>query len=281
MGSLGVFTALLGLWTVTAHAITLHVTDDTFIQKEAPTASSGAAGSLSINNKNLTKEHITYALFDLALLPLHVTLDKAVLRFFVNQVGQPGTIKIYVVTGGAWAEQTLTWNNAPASVAAVPTIITSIFAADAGSYVTVDITQIVQDWVNGLRPNLGLAIRGDSPALNIALDSKENASTSHPMEREVAFAGGVAGPAGAARHTGASRTSGTARGDGRPGAPGGARAAGTTGPAGAPGRTRDAGTAGPVVAGGFSEHSHLPGARGHTVWRWGELYLRPGDMQCA
>jgi hypothetical protein len=37
---------------------------------------------------------------------------------------------------------------------------------------------------------------GDSPAPNIALDSKENTSTSHPMELEVVLEGGPAGPPG-------------------------------------------------------------------------------------
>jgi hypothetical protein len=52
-----------------AHAITLQVTDDAFAQKESPNAQSGASAALSIDNRNLNKEHIAYALFDLALLP--------------------------------------------------------------------------------------------------------------------------------------------------------------------------------------------------------------------
>src|SRR5438093_10617041 len=81
---IGMLAAMLCLWTVTAHAITLHVTDDTFTQKESPNVPSGSVASLSINNRNLTREHITYALFDLSLLPPNAALDKAVLRFFVN-----------------------------------------------------------------------------------------------------------------------------------------------------------------------------------------------------
>ena len=215
MACMGVLAAMLCLWTVVAHAITLHVTDDTYTQQESPNAHPGSAASLSINNRNLTKEHITYALFDLSLLPPNAAIDKAVLRFFVNQVAQPGKIKLSVVTGGAWAEQTLTWNNTPASIAAVPAVTATIFAADEGSYITVDLTQVVQDWMNGIPANLGLALRGDSPALNIALDSKENTSTSHPMELEVVLAGGPGGT---------------------PGPPGPAGPQGPTGPQGPPGR---------------------------------------------
>ena len=82
MACMGVLAAMLCRWTGVVHAITLHVTDDTFTQKESPNVQSGSVASLSINNRNLTKEHITYALFDLALLPPTAAIDKAVLRFF-------------------------------------------------------------------------------------------------------------------------------------------------------------------------------------------------------
>ena len=51
--SLVVLATMLCLWTVVAYAITLHVTDDVFAQKEAPNALSGAAVALSIDNRNL------------------------------------------------------------------------------------------------------------------------------------------------------------------------------------------------------------------------------------
>ena len=193
---IGVLTTLLCLGTGVAHAITLHVTDDTFIQKESPNVQSGSVASLQVDNRNLTKEHITYALFDLSLVPFDAVLDKTVLRFFVNKVAQAGTLQILVVTQ-QWAEKTLTWNTAivPAS-AAVPAGETNIVQADADSYITIDITHVVQQWVNDPSTNLGLALRGESPALNIALDSKESTSTSHPMELEVVLAGGLAGTPG-------------------------------------------------------------------------------------
>ena len=192
---IGVLTTLLCLGTGVAHAITLHVTDDTFIQKESPNVQSGSVASLQVDNRNLNKEHITYALFDLSLVPSDAVLDKAVLRFFVNKVTQAGTMQILVVTR-PWAEKTLTWNTASPASAADPAVKTSIVQADADSYITIDITHVVQQWVNDPQTNLGLALRGESPALNIALDSKESTSTSHPMELEVVLEGGLAGTPG-------------------------------------------------------------------------------------
>jgi hypothetical protein len=193
---LGVLAALLGLWPVVSHAITLPVTDDSYAQRDAPNVTSTAVATLFVDNRNPNKEHITYALFDLSLLPPNAPVHQAVLRVFVDKVFNPGTLQVQVVTGGAWTEQTLTWNTAPASVAAVPAVMASIFAADHKAYVTLDVTEIVQAWVNGTQTNLGLALRGASPALKMSLDSKENTGTSHPMELEVVLEGGAGGTPG-------------------------------------------------------------------------------------
>jgi hypothetical protein len=212
----------------------LNVTDDAFTQKDKPTTTSGTATSLAVKNSQGTaKEHITYALFDLDLLPDSTNIDRAVLRFFVKNVSQAGKLQIYEVTG-AWTEQTLTANNAPASVAATPAV--SIGTADKGSYVMVDITQMVRNWVADPvnHPNFGLAIRGDSPALSIHLDSKETTSTSHPMELEIVLVTGPAGPPDPTGPTGPS------------GAMGPQGPIGPQGPQGPQGEPGPQGTQGPV-----------------------------------
>jgi hypothetical protein len=98
-------------------------------------------------------------------------------------VAQAGTRTIAVGTGGPWAEQTLTWNTAPVSGAAAPAVTAPIFASDQGSSVTVDITSLVQAWVNDSQTTLGLTLRG-----------QENPLTSPPMELEVVLVGGPQAP---------------------------------------------------------------------------------------
>jgi hypothetical protein len=253
------------------HAITLHVTDDAFIQREAPNAKSTAATALSVDNRNLNQEHITYALFDLSLLPLNAAVNQAVLRFFVNKVPRPGTLQIQVVTG-AWSEQTLTWNTAPASNA-VPAVTASIFATDQDSYVSVDITPVVQAWINGTQANLGLAIRGASPVLNMALDSKENSGTSHPMELEVVLEGGPAGPQGPPGPTGPQGPVGPQGATGPQGLQGLQGVAGPPGPQGDPGATGATGPQGPQ---GPQGDAGPPGPVGMTflgAWQSSTAYV--------
>jgi hypothetical protein len=49
-----------------------------------------------VDNLSLNKEHITYGLFDLALLPPNAAIHKAMLRFFVQSVVQAGKLKIFI-----------------------------------------------------------------------------------------------------------------------------------------------------------------------------------------
>jgi hypothetical protein len=219
-----------------ARAITLTVTDDSFIQKDAPDAIPASASSLFVNNRFPNSERITYALFDLSLLPPNAAVHQAVLRFFVNKVSQAGTLRVQVVTGGAWTEQALTWNTAPATDAVSP-ITASIFATDEGSYVAVDVTPVVQAWVNGTQANLGLALQGASPRPSIGLDSKENTATGHPMELEVVLEGGPPGPAGPRGPRGLQGLQGATGPQGPPGPQGATGPQGPQGPQGEPGAT--------------------------------------------
>lgn len=103
----------------------------------------------------------------------------------------------------------------------------------------------MQAWVNGTQANLGLAIRGASPTLNIAVDSKENADTGHPMELEVVLEGGPAGPPGSVGATGPQGPVGPPGPEGPPGPQGLAGLPGPEGPQGLQGLQGEPGPPGP------------------------------------
>ena len=88
---IGLLAVLLCLWTISAHAITLKVTDDTYTQQDKQTLASGVATSLSVDSSAANQEHITYVVFDPQPLPQNLTTnDHVVLRFFVNKVTKAG-----------------------------------------------------------------------------------------------------------------------------------------------------------------------------------------------
>ena len=118
------------------------------------------------------------------------------------------------------------------AIAAAPFATLPLTSSDNDHFVSVDITDQVNDWLLGTTPNNGIALL-PSAAANISaeLDSKENTGTSHPPELEIAFFGpqGPIGPDGPQGPIGLTGPAGAT------GAIGPAGATGAIGPAGPPG----------------------------------------------
>ncbi len=133
--------------------------------------------------------------FDLSHLPAGVTpnqVSQALLTLFVDHVGVPGTVTIYAANGN-WTETAVNGVNAPVPGAVVAT---NVGVAATDSYVTVDATAAVQNWISGA-PNNGFIILAAATGTSVQFDSKENTSTSHAATLSLSLASvGPAGPAG-------------------------------------------------------------------------------------
>ena len=124
-----------------------------------------------------------FARFDLTALPSGLPVMKATLRLWPNLVTTQGNIDVSAVLG-AWDEPTLAAIVAPAL--SDPVVDFTVLKSDVKSYVHVDITELVKDWVDGDLVNHGLALVGQAALpVNARFDTKENTTTSHPMELEV------------------------------------------------------------------------------------------------
>jgi len=171
-------------------ALTLHLTDDTDLDRANPAAINGANTTVVIRSPN-AGERQGFARFDLSALPASVPVVKATLRMFVRSVTTAGTLEIAAPLV-PWREGTLNAGNVPAM--GVTQASVAIPASARNTYVNVDVTSMVQQWQ--FEGNFGLALLPKPGlSLNVALDSKENTATSHPMELEIALEGTV-GPRG-------------------------------------------------------------------------------------
>jgi len=230
----------LFLWGAPGYALTLHVTDDTNINLNNPGQNNGGAQDVLVRNVGAGGVRHAFARFDLTPLPPGAVISKATLRLWVSNFQNPGSIDLHLVTG-AWDEASLTAATVPSfdpSFATVP-----ISGGDEGSYVTVDVTGIVQGWAAAPATNFGLAILPNAlDNIRLELDSKENTGTGHPLEIEVAFEG----PAGATGATGAQGPHGDAGPAGPIGPTGAMGPVGPTGPAGATGAQGPQGNVGPT-----------------------------------
>jgi len=174
-------------------ADTLPAVADTQINLTAVGAKGGALPTLAVKNAGAGADYRTFVRFDLSALPLGLPVQKATLRLWPNLVTTEGNVEIAAVLG-PWDESSLAAVTAPdisATIRSFPVRKTML-----KTWIHVDVTVLVQDWLLGVLPNYsaeaaglannGLALVGGvSDDVNVRFDSKESLQTSHPMELEV------------------------------------------------------------------------------------------------
>jgi len=231
----------MGSWAAGANSIA-----DASVNSGLPLANFGATAAIKIGAGNTGLIQ-----FDLSSLPTLTAsqINKATMSFYVNTVSVSGSVDVSQVTS-AWTETGVTYNTRPTFLAA---FATGVPIATAKQWVTVDVTQLVQNWVTGVSSNFGIQISAaaGAPSTSLALDSKENVNTSHLAFLDVVVQSvGATGPTGAAGATGTNGAAGATGPTGPTGLAGSNGAAGATGPTGATGATGATGTAGTNGAAG-------------------------------
>jgi hypothetical protein len=177
--------------------------------------------------------------FDLSSLPTGTTasqIGSATLKLYVNRVNTSGVVSVQPVTG-SWNESTLTYASYSSSLT-LGTAVASFTPATAQQFIVVDVTSLVQGWLNRA-PNNGIALT--TSLGDVVFDSKENDETGHAAHLDITVVSqGLQGPAGPQGSTGAAGAAGVAGADG------------VTGPQG------PTGPAGPFVGGTYSASVDYP-----------------------
>jgi hypothetical protein len=212
-----------------AVAVEATLVADAHVNSALPGANSGAISNLKVGGG-----YTALLQFDLSTLPAGTTaaqVSRAILRLYCNRVDVAGQVSVQAVNQ-AWEESTVTYATLPSVGGGAQVVAVS----QAGAYVTVDVTALVQGWMGASGTNDGLALT--SGAAVVQFDSKENDLTGHAAALDVELV--TAGPAGA---TGAA---------GPAGAQGPVGATGPAGPAGVPGASGAQGSPGLVYRGAYS-----------------------------
>src|SRR5215469_13839184 len=119
------------------------------------------------------------------------------MTIFANKVFVSGGVDVSQVTS-QWFESTVTFNLAPTVTAP---FVSNAPVSASNSFVTIDITPLVQQWLTGAAPNNGVEITPAvaQPSTLLSLDSKEATATSHAaiLNVTLVLGGGAAGPTGA------------------------------------------------------------------------------------
>jgi hypothetical protein len=167
-----------------AFAGTGTLTDDAFVLAQPPTVDVRGP-ALVVSG---TPASVAYIRFDpTSALPPGTTADhvsKATLRLYASSVAD-ATLTVSRVTG-AWDEASL----APDTPLALTPEVSGVVVTQAEEFVTVDVTQLVKDWLSGSQPNDGLALVAGTEGSEVVFDSKESALTSHAPTLEIALVTG-------------------------------------------------------------------------------------------
>jgi hypothetical protein len=197
------FVSVLCLALLAATAAYAQITPlgDSFTNTSTPTTNYGAFTLLYVVGAQGT----TYIQFDLASVPATASISQATLKLYVNSVTTAGSFNVNYVNG-AWAERTIDANNAPALGATIASGV-AVTTADKNQYILINVTAAVQAWLSGTETNNGIALVANG-TFNATFDSKENTTTSHPAELDIAFAGGSGTITGVTTGSGSGLTGG-------------------------------------------------------------------------
>ena len=164
---------------------------DAHVNSALPAVNSGA-----ISNLNVGGGYTALLQFDLSTLPAGTTaaqVTRATLRLYCNRMDTAGLVSVQAVSG-AWGESSVTYATLPSLGAAAQVVQ----VGQAGAYVAVDVTALVQGWLTAPATNHGVALTAGTAV--VQFDSKENDLTGHAPVLDVALASvGPAGPHGACR----------------------------------------------------------------------------------
>jgi hypothetical protein len=227
-----------------AFGVVLPPSDDTTTLVGSKTPK-GTAVTIQVGGRNRG-----WVKFNLQELPGGITsaqIAKAILRLYPSVLTKDSAFSVAVVDG-EWSEATLVDSNAP-NVQPPELVGVPLPKAARRSFVDLDVTSVVQDWVTNPGSNHGVVLSGASTAAVIGFDTKENAAAGHYPQLDVTIVN--AGPRG---ETGAQGLKGDKGDQGIPGVQGFKGEAGPPGekgdrgPAGADGTKGDQGPAGPAVA---------------------------------
>jgi len=241
---------VIGFAALVAATTPLRATEATLVADAHVNSAKPTANSGTISNLNVGAGYTSLLQFDLSTLPAGTKasqVTKAVLRLFCNRADTAGLVSVQTI-GGAWGEYSVTYATMPSMDGATQVFLVS----QAGAYVTVDVTAMVQAWVQAPATNNGLALTAGTAA--VQFDSKEDELTGHGATLDISLAtGGVAGAAGMQGMQGV-------KGDA--GVPGPVGAVGAAGAVGLPGVAGVQGVAGAAGVKGATGAAGLTGAAG-------------------
>jgi len=169
------------------------LTDDSYTASNVPGTNFGNAGTLKIRGSSPTQliTNTGFIRFDLPPLPPppppasesnSSPIAKAILKLFVSKVMRGGSFDIKMVASD-WTEGSITYASTPLLGDTIAT--TDLATGDSNSYLEVDVTELVKQWVNDPSHNYGIALIPKGNVLSAEVASKDGNNASHAPRLEI------------------------------------------------------------------------------------------------
>ena len=161
---------------------------DAYVSSGNPGTNFGAISVMNVGggNAGVIQFDLSLALSQLVGTPLPSTavpvIGRATLKLYANRVTTPGTLNVASLLAG-WTESTVTNNNVPAQ----GVVVGSASVGTSAQFVQVDITSLVQNWLNGTIANNGIYLSSPDGGV-FMFDTKESTTTSHQAQLDIDLA---------------------------------------------------------------------------------------------
>ena len=161
---------------------------DAYVSSGSPGTNFGAVTVMNIGggNAGVLQFDLGSALSQLVGSPLPSTavptIGRATLKVYANRVATPGTLNVAPLLG-SWTESTVNNSNVPPQGA----VAGSASLGAGAQFAQVDITSLVQSWLNGTVANNGLYLSSPDGGVFV-LDTKEATTTSHQAQLDIDLA---------------------------------------------------------------------------------------------
>ncbi|MBN2003811.1 MAG: DNRLRE domain-containing protein, partial [Anaerolineae bacterium] len=170
-----------------------NTTGDAYVAEGEPQENFGASYVIKAGyDTGNPPEQIVRSLirFDSLTIPTSVVIEKAVLQVYYSDFSGSGN-QSYRVTAHAvpseWAENTITWNTAPLPGQESGFVELTTSSTSSGAYYSLDVTSLVQGWVNGTLPNYGIMLCGPETAGTAAFEFGSNNTTGHAPYLQITY----------------------------------------------------------------------------------------------
>ena len=172
--------------TMVINSYTVPVSDDAWINDAAPTQNYANDTELSAY-KTVSPASTRRALYRFDIensgIPAGVTVVSAVAKIFVTNENETGPVTVHRTTAD-WSEASVNWDSINSNFDSLA-LATIPSGSPAGQYVPVNITALVQGWVNGSTANQGIMLLSDIFLDTARFSSKEYGNTAQRPLLEV------------------------------------------------------------------------------------------------